>query len=491
MPDRTAALIAADARIRATIMRLETRRMPKGPAGLRLVTPQRERVTGQIVREVAWPRYLVWHSYIMSQVPTSASVTVMAHRLHGHLLYRAALWCQAHGLPLPTKDHTTPPAWAMQPYQTLSITRAVDDGGDPEAYWDDYGDWPDALEGLTPQEIAAWGLESSQQASDSATFDAWIANEVMTDLGVLQVLSQIWNGSAAQLAMGESLGAMGITGSFDLVDPTMMSFLQNQAGLLVGGQANRLASAERNLLQQALFEGLGGADGGVGLAMPGLARMLQDAMAAYGGALADMSSARAMMIAVTETARAETIGQFASMLATGAQQKQWIATAGACQICAENESVSPIGIMEEFPSGGLAPPIHPLCRCSIAAYVDPTAPFDPKQWANAPGQDAINSFFSDPAWALWPQIPDGVDMSALRATQPTPNLAAEWARGSALATRIGAVAQRFEGQGDTLDELAHHLTPAQMRHAASEIRQVIVQDISDFRARSNYLFSND
>lgn len=70
-------------------------------------------------------------------------------------------------------------------------------------------------------------------------------------------------------------------------------------------------------------------------------------------------------IAVTETARAQSISQTEAFVDNGIEQYIWIAEPDACPICAELDGkVFPVG------RGTMPPDPHPNCRCSTAAYVE-------------------------------------------------------------------------------------------------------------------------
>ena len=375
-------LIAADRRIQAAITRAEgTPKRPKARKGWRVILPQRDRVTGQIVRDVAWPRLLVWMSYLVAtRKPTRASMERMAHRMRGYGLYYYALWAQAHGHPLPT-DHT-PPASAL--HSSRRVTRADTSGNqkdygekwltpdpnadypdiadDAAAWWDEYG-WDTGLPDMpmTPDERAAWDAETLSQVTQSLEFDTWLNNSVLGDLQVLQILETYWNGQAMLFSGQSMLGDMGIAGDFNLVDPVAMDFLRYQSGIFVKGMAGD--EKTRQQLAEALWSGWGGdAAEGVGpFAIPQLAKYVQETMRVQENGLMEMSRSRAYLIAVTEVARAETFGQFVSMLGTGVQRKAWMVTTGACIVCNGNASMGDIPILDLFPSGHYAPPSHPRC----------------------------------------------------------------------------------------------------------------------------------
>lgn len=74
---------------------------------------------------------------------------------------------------------------------------------------------------------------------------------------------------------------------------------------------------------------------------------------------------RATMIARTEAVRAYNIGQHAYATQAGYQGKYWT-TAGATDICADNEAQGVIAISDSFVSGAMYAPGHLNCRCATA-----------------------------------------------------------------------------------------------------------------------------
>lgn len=74
----------------------------------------------------------------------------------------------------------------------------------------------------------------------------------------------------------------------------------------------------------------------------------------------------AFRLAVTESARVQVNTGLALMKKSGYEKYIWIAEPGACHICAPfNNRVFDI---ENSDIGDELPPMHPFCRCSIAAY---------------------------------------------------------------------------------------------------------------------------
>lgn len=79
------------------------------------------------------------------------------------------------------------------------------------------------------------------------------------------------------------------------------------------------------------------------------------------------SAERAINIARTETARAQTDGSIAGWKASGVVGgKQWSAAPDCCDICQELDGKI-VGLDEEFEDGD--PPLHPSCRCGLDAVL--------------------------------------------------------------------------------------------------------------------------
>lgn len=75
---------------------------------------------------------------------------------------------------------------------------------------------------------------------------------------------------------------------------------------------------------------------------------------------------RALMIARTEAAKADVEGNMTAYRAAGVAKKRWLIAQGDyCQACEDNAAVGVIPFDDAFPSGELAPPAHPNCRCDV------------------------------------------------------------------------------------------------------------------------------
>jgi SPP1 gp7 family putative phage head morphogenesis protein len=75
-------------------------------------------------------------------------------------------------------------------------------------------------------------------------------------------------------------------------------------------------------------------------------------------------SARAMVIARTETARAICDSNVSNYRENGVEQMQWI-TADPCDVCAENDGEI-VNIGDTFSTGDEYPPAHPNCVCDVS-----------------------------------------------------------------------------------------------------------------------------
>ena len=76
----------------------------------------------------------------------------------------------------------------------------------------------------------------------------------------------------------------------------------------------------------------------------------------------------AFRLAVTETARVQVTTGLKLMKEGGYDKYIWIAEPGACHICAPYNNQ--VFDMKDASMGNTLPPMHPFCRCSVAAYYD-------------------------------------------------------------------------------------------------------------------------
>lgn len=373
-------VLALDARLRAAITRLEAldARDRSGMAA------------GRFHARLALPRYLLWRVWLGRRIPTRASVEHLAHRLRGRAFAWLAAERRKRGEPLPRRVDAPPPVME-------TTTRAV---GDAYSDWDLYGDGASLTVDELGQVRVALGAQiaSGALAADlqALAYPNWLTG-MFNDLTVLQVLDRFWNGQGTLWGGQDAFQQMGISGAFDLPSADIQAYLYRWSGHYI----TKIDETTRQQVAETLWRNLGGNAAGTGLGMDALARALQQSMDGYGNALAGMSRARARMIAVTETARAQTYGAFLAYQRLGVRQKEWLTTVGACAVCADNERQGAIPLQAQFPSGDQGPPGHPLCRCALTPVVPDQ--FDPTQWVPSAvgGADAA---VNDPQYGYWPRI---------------------------------------------------------------------------------------
>lgn len=101
-----------------------------------------------------------------------------------------------------------------------------------------------------------------------------------------------------------------------------------------------------------------------------------DTLAAKTAQSYGFSRERAMVISRTETIRASNAGSLESYKVSGlVKSKEWL-TAEDDKVtpdCVLNGEAGPVALDSAFPSGAMAPPDHPNCRCTIVPVVDWTA----------------------------------------------------------------------------------------------------------------------
>jgi hypothetical protein len=307
------------------------------------------------------------------------------------------------------------------------------EGYDALDFWEQWGDLPEMPAGdmIDP---AAWGMTQADftAAGEVLTFGPlldMLASAGLSDLQIARMIDAGWAGQTAQWAgqqlydeaggaAGGSSGAGGsssaggegaggtLFGTFSIRDPYFYDYLRQQAGYLISPAGVGAIDALRGDIAETMWDLLGGA-GGPGLSVTAIARYLASD---YGPDLEEgtkfSADWRAYMIAVTETARAESFGEFVAMWTLGAKQKMWIANAGACEICETNVDAGPLPLTADFPGGFKGPPQHPICRCATAPVV-PDA-FNPNDWQTR-SPSALDPLLFTWTGTRWPDV----DLSAL------------------------------------------------------------------------------
>jgi hypothetical protein len=86
--------------------------------------------------------------------------------------------------------------------------------------------------------------------------------------------------------------------------------------------------------------------------------------AAMGAVLSDAAAAR--RITLTETTRASGAAAYAWYQSAGVKLVRWVTEPpDPCALCIANEKAAPRSLGMPFPSGAIAPPQHPNCRCAL------------------------------------------------------------------------------------------------------------------------------
>ncbi|MEQ1663182.1 MAG: phage portal protein [Thiobacillus sp.] len=81
------------------------------------------------------------------------------------------------------------------------------------------------------------------------------------------------------------------------------------------------------------------------------------------------SEKRALVIARTETARADVEGNLTGYRELGVAKKQWLTAPDCCDECHEIDGMV-VGIDDEFPGGVQGAPLHPNCGCDVLPITD-------------------------------------------------------------------------------------------------------------------------
>lgn len=399
------------------------------PPGMKWLATPREALTARHgdarTLQIAFARWLFWRTLLMWRRPTRASAVKMAHRLRGATLWHLAVRLHQEGKPLPLKagvDPMTVPAWAVSPsgkrtvaaptvtrddtpfdpesfdFENADALDALDgmDGMDAIDYWDTFGSGDQYVDLIDPSSLVT--PQDWEDAGGVLTFEEILGSLHdfgYTDLDIAGLLDSAWNGQASLWAGQDLFDGAGIASAFDINDPNFYVYLRNQAGYLISG----IDGTTRRDIASSLWALLGGGDYfGQGIPVDRVGKALASW---FGTELGPSADYRAYMIAVTETARAESWGTFVALYQTGARQKIWIANAGACIYCVTNVEEGAIPLTQSFPGGYQAPPQHPLCRCSLAAAL--AASFDPNDWMSRNPSDLDPMIFN---WsgAIWPNV---------------------------------------------------------------------------------------
>ncbi len=158
-------------------------------------------------------------------------------------------------------------------------------------------------------------------------------------------------GSAQMIAWGKTAGGIPITFEGPPTEEAIRWAERHGARLVT-----QMAEETKTQLAKIISEGIKSKRG-----ISGLAR---DIRKQFG----NMSRYRSRMIARTETASALGESFIARGKDMGIDGKEWVTVGDAhvSDICHGNEAMGIIPLSQPFPSGDMAPPAHPNCRCALA-----------------------------------------------------------------------------------------------------------------------------
>lgn len=143
----------------------------------------------------------------------------------------------------------------------------------------------------------------------------------------------------------------GYAAAADKVSGAGLSELLDQADITIKGVTQTNLERMGNALAQGLSQGLGPDE---------ISRSIRDLTTTAG-------NSQAQLISVTETARAQSAGTLDTFTDSGIAQFDGIAESDACPICLDWVDENPHDLGDDVP------PLHPRCRCAIAAVVNTSA----------------------------------------------------------------------------------------------------------------------
>lgn len=156
-----------------------------------------------------------------------------------------------------------------------------------------------------------------------------------------------------EIAWDDAREAGFIDSPFDVENPFVQEFLDD-LGLLIRGIAETTRTRVQEIIGDAARVGWGAEEIAARMEEAGL-----------------FGIERARTIAVTETARAYSLGSIAAWRASGVVDRmEWLLESDACDVCrsiADNNRIVLLG--ELFADGIKHPPAHPMCRCALAGVV--------------------------------------------------------------------------------------------------------------------------
>lgn len=209
-------------------------------------------------------------------------------------------------------------------------------------------------------------LKELGKADDDFDVEALLAS---LDLSMFEGLDDEFRDYLEDVATDSGKAALSIMGSrandlVNQVNERSVSWARQHAADLAGVNEDSpyaLDNTTRDMLRSTITSGIED-----NLSAEEIGDLIEDAYA--------FSEDRADLIAMTEVAAANSYGALAGYEEAKEMgitvRKSWLMLEDACDICQENADAGTIELDEEFPSGDLAPPGHPNCRCVLVPEVE-------------------------------------------------------------------------------------------------------------------------
>lgn len=219
-----------------------------------------------------------------------------------------------------------------------------------------------ALE-LSADEVAAVAGPAIESGATAQEVVALV--DQMPLQGLAQASEVLGNAIEANALLGgeHGLTQVNISGGLGMTEQVNQSAVawsaRRSADLITSdGAGGELVDATRNLIRSTIEQATS-----EGWSTQKLAKALKEHYA--------FSPQRAMVIARTELAMAESQGNLQAYIASGVvQKKTWILDPDPCPVCIANAAQGAIPLLQEFQGGVMTAPQHPNCRCAIAPVID-------------------------------------------------------------------------------------------------------------------------
>lgn len=180
--------------------------------------------------------------------------------------------------------------------------------------------------------------------------------------GLVEDLAELYADSAS-----EALAQIGTPMRGELVDVVnerALAWATDYAGVLVGTGDNpefSIPQSTREMLRATISKGISD-----NLSAEDIGTEIAKSYA--------FSEERAETIAMTEVASANSYGALEGYREAENMgiklKKSWLRLGDACPVCVDNAGAGKIPLDDPFPSGDMAPPAHPHCRCVLVPEVE-------------------------------------------------------------------------------------------------------------------------